>query len=91
MEAQKCKWESCGGFHCPTERGPCILAATALANPHLLLSAVLTMVSGSISLPCLTVFMVSDKAGDRRHSSPSHTGLLSSASALTAALCLADS
>lgn len=75
----------------PLSRGPYILAATALANPHLLLSAVLTMVSGSISLPCLAVFVVSDKAGGRCPSSPSDTGLLSSASALTAALCLADS
>ena len=67
----------------------CTLAAAALANP--LLSAVLALATGSMSPPYLTAGVGPDRAGGRCRSCPTHTGLLSCASALTAALCLADS
>lgn len=86
LEAWKGKW----GSHVEAFTG-CTLAAAAVANCHLLLSAVLVLVSGSISPLCLAVGVSPDRAGGRCHSCPTRTGRLSCASALTAAFCFADS
>lgn len=69
----------------------CTLASVALANLYLLLSTVPALASGSLSPPYLAVGAGPGRAGGRCHSCPTHPGLLSCASALTAALCLADS
>lgn len=69
----------------------CTLAAAALGNLCFLLSTVLVLASGSISPPYLAIGVGPDRGGGRCHSCPTHPGLLSCASALTAAFCLADS
>lgn len=69
----------------------CASAAAALADPHLLLSTALALASGNISPPSLAVGVGPDRARGRCHSCPTHTSLLSCASAPTAAFYLADS
>lgn len=51
-----------GGSHVEVFTG-CTLAAAALVNPCLLLSAVLALASGSISPPCLAVVVGPDRVG----------------------------
>lgn len=68
----------------------CASAAAALADAHLLLSTALALASGNISPP-LAVVVGPDRARGRCHSCPTHTSLLSCASAPTAAFYLADS